>query len=438
MKLALLKNLANHFKSYQTINHLKRIQDNLFKLELHQEIFYLDLQKYQSNIFMSPNPLGDKNYQAPFDLMLKQLTTKAKILDCYCDGNNRILIFHCRQNHPYKIKDFFIHFEFTGKYTNVILLDDQSYILEALRHLNHDKSSRIIQPNHLLTPLFQKHHSYIPIVYNKTQLYDILQKNYHHIMHQKLLQKKQKILQRLQKKLQKHQELLSHLPKAEVLEQQSKQLAQHATLLLANLHLIEPFKKQITLLDFDQKFITITLPQIHHSPQEGINAMFSQGKKYAKKAKNIHLEQQNLNEKIAFIHQEILFVKKTQNLDDLDLFEQKKPSKKLSQKFEHFFIEGYKISLGKNAHENQILLQSAKANDIWLHIKDIPSAHMIIHCGKNKPAQSIIQRAAIILVELNPIASGNFIVDYTLRKFVKIKEKANVVYTKYQSINYKK
>ena len=137
MTLSLLENIASHFKQYRQITHLKRIGDNLFKLELDEEIFYLDLQKHKSTIFIAPSISGNKPYQAPFDILLSKLTTRAKILDCHCDGSNRILILHCRQNHPYKTAEFFLHFEFTGRHTNAILVDSRGIILEALRHLKH-------------------------------------------------------------------------------------------------------------------------------------------------------------------------------------------------------------------------------------------------------------------------------------------------------------
>lgn len=438
MNLCLLKNIAELFKEYTHINSLKRIQDNLFRLQLNQEIFYLDMQKSQSNIFISTEMYTGKTYQAPFDILLQKLAKKARLLDCFCDGNNRILILHCRQHHLYKDFEFFIHFEFTGKHTNVILVDHENIILEALRHLNSDKTSREIKVNQPLIPLFQKNTSEKIIFYSKEQIFYFLQENYHKINTQKLLQYKQKVLSKLDKKIYTYQCLLKELPQAAELENQAKKLRDEANLLLSNLHLIKPFDKYITLKDFNDQQIQIEIPKSYHLPQDCINYMFTQSKKLSKKAKNIYLEEQNLKNKIHFLQQEMRFIQKTNSLDNISILEPQKRIKEKNIKFESFFIENYKISIGKNQNENQALLEMAKANDIWLHIKNIPSSHMIIHCGKTRPPQYIIQKAGEILVELNEILRGNFEVDYTLRKFVKIKENAHVSYAKYQTLVYKK
>ena len=208
-------------------------------------------------------------------------------------------------------------------------------------------------------------------------------------------------------------------------------------MLLANLHKIKTYQTQITLKDFENNPITITLPK-SRTPQEALNLMFKESKRLAKKAQNLHIQQENLESKINFINQEIAFISKSQNLDDLKILQPPKSKKLTSSKFEHIFINGFKISIGRNQSENQELLESANANDLWLHIKDIPSSHMIIHCGKQNVSEDVIKKACEILVGLCKIQSGNFCVDYTKRKFVKIIQGANVKYSKQQSLHYKK
>ncbi|MCE3039506.1 NFACT family protein [Helicobacter anatolicus] len=438
MKLSFLKNIAKLFKEYKQIHHIKRINDNLFKLQLQQDIFYLDLNKSQSQIFIGENILSQKNYHAPFDLMLQKLCTKASINDCYTDGNNRILIFSLTQNNAYKSYHFFLHFEFTGKYTNAILVDSKQIILEAMRHLNKDKSSREIKVNHTLIPLFQKNFHYTPEEYNKEKLLENLKNHYVQIMQKNLESKRKAILYSLEKKMQKYNLLLDSLPSEIKLLEESKKLSNDATLLLANLHLLAPYQDKITLQDFMQNYITLSFEKTFASPQDLVNHMFNQSKKTLQKAKGISIQKQNLKDKILFLHKEISFIQETKNLENLLILQPSKKNQKQAPKFESFFIENHKISLGKNQNENKQLLENAKANDIWLHIRDIPSSHMIIHCGKSKVPLHIIQKAGEILVGLDCIKKGNFAVDYTLRKFVKIKEKANVVYTKHQTLMYKK
>lgn len=438
MKLSFLKNISELFKTYNQIHHIKRIGDNLFKLQLQQDIFYLDFTKYQSQIYIGPNLLGKKNYQAPFDILLQKLCTRSTIKNCYTDGNNRILIFHLIQNNSYKSFEFFLHCEFTGKHTNVIIVDTQQIILEALRHINKDKSSREVKVNQPLEPLFQKDYHYTPTPYNKENLIEELNIIYSQITQKQLEEKKQILLQHIEKKLAKNSKILNSLASPEELLKQAETLSSHATLLLANLQFIKPFQTQITIKDFNQNPITIEVEKGFASPQDLVNSLFTQSKKITQKAKGINLQKQNLEDKINFLTKEINFIQSTQNIENLTILQPQKNSKKNEQKFETFFIENYKISMGKNQAENQLLLENAKANDIWLHIRDIPSSHMIIHCGKTKAPQHIINKAGELLVGLDCISKGNFEVDYTLRKFVKIKEKANVIYAKHQTLSYKK
>ncbi|EFR48280.1 hypothetical protein HCMG_00453 [Helicobacter canadensis MIT 98-5491] len=131
-------------------------------------------------------------------------------------------------------------------------------------------------------------------------------------------------------------------------------------------------------------------------------------------------------------------VQNVTNLNDLQILDsnsqKEAKQKKNSKSFESFFIEGFKVSIGKNEKENIALLKEAKADDIWMHIRDIPSSHLIIHCGKNKIPDIILQKAAKILVGFLKSFSGNYEVDYTKRKFVKITQGANVIYGKEQTL----
>ncbi|PAF52152.1 NFACT family protein [Helicobacter sp. 13S00477-4] len=439
MKLWLLKNIAKFFSNQGIIRSLKRIDDNLFKLEFTKYIFYLDMTKGMSNIFINHDLLLPmKKYNAPFDVMLSKIVTYSRILDSCVDGQNRILRLFCQHSGSYKNIQFCIQFEFTGRHTNVILLDDKNVVLEALRHINRDRSIREVRINKILEPLAQ------PVLHLKDDFVELsiealleeLKTN--HTQSHILEGKKQTLIVKISKKIEKLQKMLDGLPKEHDLQKQADELAKNATIVLANLNFIENFVKEVRLKDFFDNEVKIILPEDCRTPQEGSNIMFSQSKKLIKKAKNIHLQIQNFESKINFLLQEINYIKTVKNLQDLLILEPKKMNKKSASKYEVIFIEGIKISIGRNKSENQALLEEAKADDIWLHIRDIPSSHMIIHCGKSKVYDEVLYKAGQILVGLNSIQIGNFSVDYTRRKFVKIIEGSNVIYSKYQTFHYKK
>lgn len=441
MKLWLLKNVARFLSSQEMIYNLKRIDDNLFKLELKEKIFYFDMTKGNSGIFLPSDVLlGAKKYNAPFDVFLSRFCSRAKILNACVDGNNRILKIECSQNGSYKNTRFFVQFEFTGKHTNVVLLDDENIVLEALRHINTDRSSRAVRVGEVLDVLKQR--EIAPEIENKELtdegLFDELRSLYGENVKKKLETKKEILRLSIEKKINKLQILLDELPKESELKEQAQKLSENGTILLANLNKIQNFASEVKVQDFGGNEVSIALPAQMRTPQEGVNMMFAQAKKLIRKAKNTHIQVQNLSDKIDFLRQENLYIQNISNIQDLVILEPKKSNKKLSLKYEVIFIEGIKVSIGRNASENQSLLQEAKADDIWLHIRDIPSSHMIIHCGKGKVYDEIIAKAGEILVGINSIQTGNFSVDYTRRRFVKIIEGSNVIYAKHQTLHYKK
>ena len=104
MNVFVLKEVSKLFKTYQNITHCGRVGDNLIKLVLDSNVFFVDLTKGQSGIFCDEGAdFGIKTYNAPFDLALKKYCVKAQILDCDIDGNNRILRLKCQKNMQYKV-----------------------------------------------------------------------------------------------------------------------------------------------------------------------------------------------------------------------------------------------------------------------------------------------------------------------------------------------
>ncbi|MEG2859893.1 MAG: NFACT RNA binding domain-containing protein [Clostridia bacterium] len=79
---------------------------------------------------------------------------------------------------------------------------------------------------------------------------------------------------------------------------------------------------------------------------------------------------------------------------------------------------GSDILVGRNNVQNEKLTQSAQANEIWLHAKDMPGSHVII-VGED-PAEQAIYEAALLAARYSKGGKSSRVpVDYTLRKYVK-------------------
>ncbi|MDX1296012.1 MAG: hypothetical protein R3302_07085, partial [Sulfurimonadaceae bacterium] len=116
----------------------------------------------------------------------------------------------------------------------------------------------------------------------------------------------------------------------------------------------------------------------------------------------------------------------------------KEAKQKQNDSVETFWIEGYKVMLGKSEKGNIDLLESARARDIWLHLKDRPSAHVIIVTDKQNVPESVLEAAARLCVDFTLFEKGRYLVDYTPRREVKIQDGANVLYNKYKTLQIEK
>lgn len=429
--------------SLEPLNPLESLPKS--KNSFYKEVFYIDLSRGESSAYIAPSPLiAAKKYSAPFDIVLSRLNG-AEILSCEVVGEDRILRLHLDIRSAYKREEAYLQLEFCGKHTNAIILDSRFVVLEALRHISPLKSTRPIKIHSPLPPM---PHNPNPPKSNcqdfgndfsaqATQvaqtIKEMLLSNYAKKSQKSLQLAKSALLAKLTKQKHTLQAKLDSLQSPDELEERAKNLNADATLALAHISRIKPYTKEVILPSLDTADErTISLPKAP-TPQEAINQMFRESKKLAKRAKNIHLESSNLESKIAFVSQEIDFVKSTQNLDTLKILKPKKTKTKDAQVGRTLFIEGFKLSIGRNKSENKTLLENARADDMWLHIRDVPSSHLFIHCGKQALPETILQKAGEILVGMCAKGEGDFFIDYTRRRFVKVGEGANVVYAKQKS-----
>ncbi|MDD6056176.1 MAG: NFACT family protein [Helicobacteraceae bacterium] len=437
--------LLQKFSAYLTQNpplklrKIYRIGDNLFKLDINGELFYIDLTRGKSNIFITDELLlSPRLYNAPFDISLQKLCFNALILEAKLDGYNRILKINLSLQNSYKSINTTMQIEFTGRNTNLILLDSNKIILDALRHITKEQSFREVKINKPLLDLPQP--KKIPTIKDNGELFSALRENFNKLKAKELEVKKQNSLNYIKNKISQLNLHLQKLENRQNLEKKAQELANLGQLIIKNLYLHKDFKGDKIMLDN----IEITLPKDSANLSNAAQIFFTQSKKLSKKAKNIHIQEENLKEKITFYEQLEKMIQKVTNINDLQILDSNKTKETKhkntdkERQYESFFIEGFKVSIGKNEKENIALLKDAKADDIWMHIRGIPSSHCIIHSGKAKLSAIILQKAANILMGFTKNTGANYTIDYTKRKFVKITQGASVTYGKEQTLDLKK
>ncbi len=421
MKHYVLYNLTNKLKQYKSIHSIQRIENNTLKIEFNdRNIYYFDMTKGNSNIYKRDiDTKSQKKFNAPFDIQLQKKFNNSYIDTIELLNNDKIILIKTTNKSSYKKVSTYLQLEFTGKHTNAIITDENNIILEALRHIDEWTSTRVIKVGTKLTQLDKPNYNY-----EEQHITDIDQYliDIYKDKESKELQstKKQKITQ-LKKQILKIEKILNSLDDVEKLEQQSIQYNEEASKLLNDLYKFNGYEKEVNI--------------------KKSNNLFSKSKKAKQKAKNQHIEYINLTQKLDFFNRLISTISLCESLDEIEFYLPKKDKNQIktkkAQPYQSFFIDGYKIMLGRDERENIFLLQNSRASDFWFHLKDRPSSHLIVINTKKTLPEHIIQKAASIVAQFSVDSIGNYLVDYTQRRNVKIQSKANVLYNPYNTISVK-
>lgn len=401
--------------------------------------YFFHMTRGESFIYKNSSKRPLQSYNAPFDALLHSLVSASKIIAIEVPDNERIIRFTLAPKSSYKEKQIALQFEFTGRHTNAILLNENEVVIEALRHIDADSSFRVIRPGvELLTiPPFEREEE----VENIDNIDDHLSQKYFDFEAKRMQGLKKQKLHMIAKKKEKLQKLLEKLPDPETLVLDEQNHQKQGNILLANLYQIKPYDSKLETYDFEGNAITIKLPK-DILPNRMSEYFFNQAKRSRKKAKNIHIEKENLSTKVDFYANMYYAIKQAKESQELELLVPKRgKSQRKKEKIkecELFWIDDHKVLIGRNSKENQALLKLAKSNDIWMHIRDIPSSHLIIKTDKQNLPDSVIEKAAKLCVDFSLTQAGDYEVDYTKRRFVKIQEGSNVEYDKYKTVRVRK
>ena len=436
MKLYELKAIAERLNGFSYLSRARRIEDNTLELVFDKsDSYFFNMTRGHSFIYKAPSQRPLQGYNAPFDTLLHSLLSGSRLLKVEVPDGDRILRFSIAPKSSYKDKVIYLQLEFTGKNTNAILLDEDEMIIEALRHIDAESSFRVVRPGVgllAIPPHERKEES------KKIEDIDaFLEEKYMRMQTRKLSEMKQQKLSSVSKKIKKLSQLLAKLPDEKILAKEEEKQNAYGNLVLANLYQIKPYDTKLRTYDFEGNEITIPLPK-NVKVSRMSDHFFNLSKRAKSKAKNIHIEKENLESKKAFyenIHYALEQAKEPYELELLVPKRGKSQRKKEKLKEgELFWIEDYKVMVGRNSKENQALLKEAKANDIWMHTREIPGSHVIIRTDKQNLPDSVLQAAAKLCVDFSTDQPGNYLVDYTKRKFVKVQEGSHVEYDKYQTI----
>ncbi len=204
-------------------------------------------------------------------------------------------------------------------------------------------------------------------------------------------------------------------------------------LLTANLHAIAPGRESVSVFDYYAgETREIVLDKLL-SPAQNAQKYYKRYQK-ARSARKTAFEQRELTlAQISLLENAAEDAEKCETEEDLmdvrdaliaagflrrqgGRAKQRRPeSKPLS------FIapDGARVSVGKNGAQNERLTQGADGEDVWLHAKDMPGSHVIVHCAGAPVSEETLLFAARLAGYYSKGRGVSVPVDYTLRKYVK-------------------
>ncbi|MBL7715241.1 MAG: DUF814 domain-containing protein [Bdellovibrionales bacterium] len=110
-----------------------------------------------------------------------------------------------------------------------------------------------------------------------------------------------------------------------------------------------------------------------------------------------------------------------------------KPSKNQWMGRSYISKEGLGIWVGKSRDENlELTFKHARGNDLWMHVRGRPGAHVLIplHSGKSASLETLLDAAQLCIFHSGGENWGTTEVDYTFKKHVKrIKDSTEASYT---------
>ncbi|HZX36710.1 MAG TPA: NFACT family protein [Thermodesulfobacteriota bacterium] len=362
-----------------------------------------------------PNPVPLLHFCA----FLRSRIEGAKIEDVSQVSGENIARIELAKRDGEETKCFTLLAELTGKSSNIILLDSDGIVLEAIKRFPLDTSSRPVAPGVKLAPLSrplavkEKIPPFSPT--GGETWNEAAERYYGSVLLDESMDARQRRLHRViseavKKSKRKLENLLSDKKKAEA-DEHAFRLGE---LLLLNFTKIQKGAKEIAVENiYDDPPVTIVIPlDPKSSPKENAARFFKRSKK-ARTALSL------LDKRLPEVRGEVEclegFLYECENMETMDdalmledelasmgyikmetlKKEAKKPTAEPLRRFTS--SEGFEILCGKSGNGNDLLVREyLKKDDLWFHAKDSPGAHVVLKSGGKRLTEKAIQEAAAV------------------------------------------
>ena len=244
----------------------------------------------------------------------------------------------------------------------------------------------------------------------------------------------------IDRKIKKQQKIINKINEENQKSKDFETNKLYGDLILSNIYRIKPGDKVLSAEDFQtEKEVKIKLDE-NLTPSQNAQKYY---KLYTKLKKAKEYSQKRFEEAedyLNYLKEADLSVDLIENLMELKkyktLFNNQNPVNKTKyfNNIEKIKINDFDVYIGKNHFQNDYLLSKiAAADDIWLHLKDMPSAHIIIKKQEIPiDEKTIFECAKLVKSYSKAKNSSKVCVIYTQKKFVR-----KIPKSKYGLVNYR-
>ncbi len=225
---------------------------------------------------------------------------------------------------------------------------------------------------------------------------------------------------------------LEEVRKHRVAQEQVEALREEGELLLTYQDRIDRGAREITVPGYDGEPRTIELdPRL--TAVENAQATFKRYRKAARAAKEIPARIRALEADLEYLEQLEADLALAESRPEIDAVHEalaeggwtrKRPRQSTSAMVKgprRFDIQGFPVFVGRNATQNdQVTFQRGSPDDLWLHVRGRPGAHVIIKSSREDVPDQVIEGAAALAAYYSTARESDAVdVDVTERRFVK-------------------
>jgi predicted ribosome quality control (RQC) complex YloA/Tae2 family protein len=208
---------------------------------------------------------------------------------------------------------------------------------------------------------------------------------------------------------------------------------QHGELLLAYLTQVTPGADSVEVPGFGGEPVRIALDPVR-TGVENAQAYFRRYARAQAALKRLPTRRADLEAEVAYLDGAATAINQAETEDDLAEIEQdliaarlrrprrattRPPAVAAHRVFRA--ADGSQIIVGRSARENDyVTFEVARADDLWLHARGVPGAHVILKTAGPQASNDVIEAAARVAAYYSAArASGKVPVDVTRRRFVR-------------------